>query len=233
MSYTRILFRRDTAAQWASKNPVLGAGELGVVLNSTGQDTLLLKIGDGETAWADLPYASGPAGPQGADGADGPQGQEGPAGPQGAAGDQGPQGPAGDSPPLSDSITLASSSVAASSKAVKTLHDLLNALAVSIPGRRTGEIFEWLGDTPPEDAVYADGWLYRADEFPEAAAIIGAKYGGDGEAYFGVPSRGNGEGDTLWLVYIGASALPGTRFYPGAGHYSGETDLYPGAFFSD
>jgi hypothetical protein len=139
MSYSRILFRRDTAAQWELENPVLGQGELGLVIDSIGQDTALMKIGDGETAWVGLPYASGPPGATGADGADGaqgaqgetgaqgPQGPQGPAGPQGETGAQGPQGETGaqgpqgetgaqgpkgdqgDSPPLSDSVSLADS----------------------------------------------------------------------------------------------------------------------------
>ena len=43
--------RRDTAAQWAAKNPVLLDGELGVVTDNPNS----YKIGDGVTAWNDLP----------------------------------------------------------------------------------------------------------------------------------------------------------------------------------
>jgi hypothetical protein len=110
MAYSRILFRRDTAAQWELENPVLGHGELGLVVDSIGQTTALYKIGDGESAWDELPYASGPqgatgatgakgdAGPQGVQGTQGPtgpQGDTGPQGPQGATGPQGPQGATG------------------------------------------------------------------------------------------------------------------------------------------
>ena len=45
--------RRATAAQWTAATPVLAAGELGFEL-----DTNSAKIGDGLTAWADLPYLS-------------------------------------------------------------------------------------------------------------------------------------------------------------------------------
>lgn len=48
---TRIQLRRGTAAEWASVNPVLASGEPGVEV-----DTSKLKVGDGSTAWADLPY---------------------------------------------------------------------------------------------------------------------------------------------------------------------------------
>jgi len=47
-----IQFRRDTSANWASANPVLASGELGLVT-----DTGLYKIGDGATAWTSLTYS--------------------------------------------------------------------------------------------------------------------------------------------------------------------------------
>ena len=46
-----IQLRRDTAANWTSANPVLGAGQPGVET-----DTQLWKVGDGVTAWAALDY---------------------------------------------------------------------------------------------------------------------------------------------------------------------------------
>lgn len=49
---SRIQLRRDTAANWASANPVLAAGEPGLEI-----DTALLKYGDGSTPWVDLPYS--------------------------------------------------------------------------------------------------------------------------------------------------------------------------------
>lgn len=47
----KILLRRDDSANWAAANPVLGLGEPGFEV-----DTDRLKIGDGTTAWNDLPY---------------------------------------------------------------------------------------------------------------------------------------------------------------------------------
>lgn len=44
-------FRRDTAANWTSVNPILLDGELGIEV-----DTDKFKIGDGVTAWNSLPY---------------------------------------------------------------------------------------------------------------------------------------------------------------------------------
>lgn len=50
---TTFKLKRGTAARWQELNLVLQAGEPGVEL-----DTLRLKIGDGDTAWNDLPYIS-------------------------------------------------------------------------------------------------------------------------------------------------------------------------------
>lgn len=49
----RIQFRRGTAAEWTSYNPILYPGEFG---HET--DTRLFKIGDGSTRWNSLPYAA-------------------------------------------------------------------------------------------------------------------------------------------------------------------------------
>jgi hypothetical protein len=46
-----IQFRRDVAAVWTAKNPVLADGELGFE-----RDTGKFKVGDGTSAWADLNY---------------------------------------------------------------------------------------------------------------------------------------------------------------------------------
>lgn len=48
---TRIQLRQDASTEWTSVNPILSLGELG---HET--DTSSLKIGDGITAWASLPY---------------------------------------------------------------------------------------------------------------------------------------------------------------------------------
>ena len=49
---TTIIMRNDAAATWTSKNPILSKGEFGVE-----HDTNKFKIGNGTTAWVDLPYA--------------------------------------------------------------------------------------------------------------------------------------------------------------------------------
>jgi hypothetical protein len=93
----QIQFRRGTALQWSSVNPILAVGESGWEI-----DTGKFKVGDGVKTWNLLPYSSGPIGPQGPTGLTGPQGPigpEGPVGPQGPVGltgATGPQGPKGD-----------------------------------------------------------------------------------------------------------------------------------------
>jgi hypothetical protein len=47
-----IALRRDTEAEWAADNPTLAVGETGWTT-----DTRRVKLGDGVTAWNDLPYA--------------------------------------------------------------------------------------------------------------------------------------------------------------------------------
>ena len=50
----KIQLRRDTTANWTRVNPILDDGEPGLEI-----DTNKVKYGDGNTAWADLDYASG------------------------------------------------------------------------------------------------------------------------------------------------------------------------------
>ena len=50
---TRIQIRRDTSGNWTLNNPVLALGEPGLET-----DTLIVKYGDGSTAWNSLAYAN-------------------------------------------------------------------------------------------------------------------------------------------------------------------------------
>ena len=51
MAYKKILFRRDTSSNWASANPILAAGEIGLESN-----TNKIKLGNGSTRWNALGY---------------------------------------------------------------------------------------------------------------------------------------------------------------------------------
>lgn len=83
MPNIQLQFRRGTATQWTSANPILAAGEMAIET-----DTNLFKIGDGVTNWSGLSYGglqgpTGIEGPTGATGfgATGPTGLQGPTGP--------------------------------------------------------------------------------------------------------------------------------------------------------
>ncbi|NLF83437.1 MAG: hypothetical protein GX568_05590 [Candidatus Gastranaerophilales bacterium] len=51
-----IQVKNDTGANWASNNPTLAQGEMGLET-----DTNKFKFGDGTTVWSSLPYAGGGA----------------------------------------------------------------------------------------------------------------------------------------------------------------------------
>jgi len=83
----QIQYRRGSAADWTTTNPILAIGEPGYET-----DTGKFKVGNGSTVWTGLPYSSGIQGPTGPTGAVGPTG---PTGIQGIQGIQGPTGPTG------------------------------------------------------------------------------------------------------------------------------------------
>lgn len=99
-----IQLRRGLAIEWEIVNPILAQAELASEI-----DTGRFKLGDGIRAWNDLPYSSGPAGPQGPQGIQGPAGKDGVIGHDGAQGPQGetgPQGPVGPIGPAGPRYTL-------------------------------------------------------------------------------------------------------------------------------
>jgi hypothetical protein len=89
-----VQIRRGTTTQWAQSTKILKVGELGVDLTLN-----KLKIGNGTSLWADLPFIV--------------KGDTGAAstvpGPQGPIGPQGPQGPQGVAVDLQGSVALVAS----------------------------------------------------------------------------------------------------------------------------
>ena len=51
-----------------------------------------------------------------------------------------------------------------------------------------GVISPWFESTPPQLWVFCDGQVYSASQYPEAAAVLGSRYGGNGSTTFGVPN---------------------------------------------
>ena len=127
----RVQFRRGTASEWASANPILSQGEVGYEY-----DTGRFKVGNGTQGWNSLPYSSGVTGPTGpsstltvgtvtnlSPGAAAtvtnsgtstaaifnfgiPQGVTGPTGSTGPVGNAGPTGPTGSTGPTGAASTV-------------------------------------------------------------------------------------------------------------------------------
>ena len=102
MPYIQFQMRRDTAASWATINPILASGEFGYE-----SDTSKFKIGNGATGWNYIDYAGNQGGgvsgtgSTGATGATGDTGSTGATGATGATGQTGASGEKGD-PGVSD-----------------------------------------------------------------------------------------------------------------------------------
>ena len=149
MSGTLIAHRRGLAGQWTATNPILASGELGLELpiDPPTDPTVRIKVGNGVTAWNDLPYQDtaglpGPQGPAGADGAPGAQGPAGAPGAQGPAGVAGPQGPAGaDGAP---GITRQRKAITADLSVTGTAYSDIPGWSVTIGAGETFDVSFWL-----------------------------------------------------------------------------------------
>ena len=51
--YDKIVIRNDIEANWVSVNPVLLEGEVGITMDTTPKK---FKVGNGTSAWSELPY---------------------------------------------------------------------------------------------------------------------------------------------------------------------------------
>lgn len=161
---TRLQQRRGTLAEWTAANPVLLAGEIGFET-----DTHMIRVGDGVSAFLDLPRYSGPAGPmgpQGLQGATGPQGVSGPQGPQGNTGPQGALGPQGSTGPQ----------------------------GIQGPAGTTAPIgcvvdFYGSGASIPAGWLFANGAAVSRTTYAALFAVIGTFHGaGDGATTFNLPN---------------------------------------------
>ena len=93
-----------------------------------------------------------------------------------------------------------------------------------------GSCIAWAGTSIPDQTKLAVGNIYPIADFPEAAAELGTKYGGDGVTTFGTPDLRNEPPLSLrWVIVLGRDNGSSTRFYCGReGLYCGKEGLYCG-----
>lgn len=153
--FRTIQLRRGAATRWFTNNPVLADGEPGYEKN-TGR----FKIGDGSTAWNDLPYFV-PGDPELLQG---PQGEQGIMGPQGPQGDPGPQGPSGPAGADGGSSSIVSSVVDADNFPLDTDPEA-KGYEVEFDGVVSqGAFARWLGIRPNADpGANAPGAYFRSN----------------------------------------------------------------------
>ena len=105
--------------------------------------------------------------------------------------------------------------------------DVSDAVAINF---LLGSCIAWAGNNIPNQTKLAVGTVYNVKDYPEAAATLGNKYGGDGINTFGTPDLRNAPPNNLrWIVVLGKDNGSSTRFYCGrAGIYCGKPNTYPG-----
>ena len=52
-TYDKVVTRNGTESQWISSNPILLEGEVGITMDTTPKK---FKVGNGTSAWSELPY---------------------------------------------------------------------------------------------------------------------------------------------------------------------------------
>lgn len=105
--------------------------------------------------------------------------------------------------------------------------DISDSVAVNF---LLGSCIAWAGKKIPDQTELAVGSIYSIADFPEAAAELGTKYGGDGVTTFGTPDLRNEPPTSLrWVIVLGRDNGSSTRFYCGReGIYCGKDGLYCG-----
>lgn len=105
--------------------------------------------------------------------------------------------------------------------------DVSDAVAINF---LLGSCIAWAGNNIPDQTKLAVGTVYNVEDYPEAAATLSDKYGGDGINTFGTPDLRNEPPSNLqWIIVLGKDNGSSTRFYCGrAGIYCGKPNTYPG-----
>lgn len=93
-----------------------------------------------------------------------------------------------------------------------------------------GSCIPWAGETIPDQTKLAVGDTYLIVDFPEAAAALGTRHGGDGVKTFGTPDLRNEPPTSLrWVIVLGRDNGSSTRLYCGREDiYCGKEGLYCG-----
>jgi len=181
----QIQYRRGSASQWTTTNPVLAIGEPGYET-----DTGKFKVGNGSTAWTSLAYSSGIQGPTGPTGSTGATGATGPTGPQGIAGPTGPTGVAGPTGP----------------QGVQGIQGIQGVAGPTGPTGNTGST----GPTGPTGSTPAIGGTNTQVQYNNAGVLAGsANLTFDGAATFRLNNGTAGyfRGPTDMLIGEDSSAL--------------------------
>lgn len=93
-----------------------------------------------------------------------------------------------------------------------------------------GSCIPWAGEAIPDQTKLAVGDTYLIVDFPEAAAALGTRHGGDGVKTFGTPDLRNEPPTSLrWVIVLGRDNGSSTRLYCGREDiYCGKEGLYCG-----
>lgn len=174
------------------------------------------KGADGEPGASGTPGADGLDGAPGEPGPAGGQGIQGEQGPAGATGAQGPagiQGPVGPAVPLSDSITSTSKTDAASSYAVKLVHD--KAIHGADAAQKAADAAQSTANAAKGAADKAQAAADKAAQKAETSGLPGSilafsgTFGGsDGKRP--IP-KGSTKADEGWALCDGSNGTPDLR----------------------
>jgi hypothetical protein len=217
----RVCFRHDTAENWETNNPVLEAGEVGVV-DDFDVPYHRVKIGDGITDWNNLEWWVGEPGLKGEKGDKGEQGI------QGEKGEKGDKGDPGETPDMSNYYTKTETNNNLAEKQdkfgeVEDIDDGLGSKAVTgnvvfygseansglvdITNGRIGGLHPWIYNIP-EDATFGENDIpnvkYVDDAIAQAIATNNENYNTTEEAdlrYLNVSKVKNAKSTTAGDVY--------------------------------
>lgn len=112
-------------------------------------------------------------------------------------------------------------------KEIAYVSDLADDIVVNF---LAGSCIAWAGTTIPPQCKVAVGDTYNIADFPEAGAVLGTKYGGDGVTTFGTPDLRNVAPTNLtWIIVLGKDNGSTGRLYCGRPEiYCGKEGLYCG-----